>query len=374
VTQSASPLLTVSNLSVEYERRHGRASVLAVDGVSFAVDAGETVGLVGESGSGKSSVARAILGLAAVTSGSVKFEGDEIANATYRARRMLARHLQVVFQDPYASLNPARTVGKSLAETVRASPGLDKRAVEQRVATALVRVGLPAEAAKRYPTQFSGGQRQRIAIARALMGWPKLVICDEPVSALDLSIQAQILNLLRDLQRELSLSYLFISHDLAVVRYVSQRILVLYGGRVMEYGEAAGVYAAPAHPYTRTLLAAAAFPDPAVRRTPHPPTSKSLRPGPQPGSASPDSCVFADRCRYAIEECRSRRPRLESRPDGRLLACHRWRDLGAEGVPNHPPFATTDDRHDFALRATSAAGGPGAVGPRAGSAHCRGLS
>ena len=357
MSQSGPPLLEVSNLSVEYQQRHGQASVLAVDGVSFSIEPGEVVGLVGESGSGKSTVARAILGLAPVTSGSIEFEGGEISHATYRERRLLARNLQVVFQDPYASLNPARTVGKTLAETVRASPGLAKQVVEERIATTLGRVGLPAEAAKRYPTQFSGGQRQRIAIARALMGYPKLVICDEPVSALDLSIQAQILNLLRDLRRDLCLSYLFISHDLAVVRYVSQRILVLYRGRVMEYGGAADVYEAPAHPYTRALLAAVAFPDPEVRRAPRLPASRSLRPSSQPGSPNPDSCVFVDRCRYAIDECRSRRPRLESRADGRLLACLRWRDLAQEGPPVHPPPVSTDKQRGTSLRVTSVAGG-----------------
>jgi peptide/nickel transport system ATP-binding protein len=330
-----SPLLEVSGLSVEYQRRHGHAPVLAVDGVSFSIDAGGTMGLVGESGSGKSSVARAILGLAPVASGAIRFSGREIAHATYRERRLLARDLQVVFQDPFASLNPARTVSKTLAETVRTSRSMDKHTIEERIVHVLDSVGMAPEAARRYPAQFSGGQRQRIAIARALMGDPKLVICDEPVSALDLSIQAQILNLLRDLQREFSLSYLFISHDLAVVRYVSQRILVLYRGRVMEYGEAADVYAMPAHPYTRALLAAVALPDPEARQAPRPTELTSSRSGRGQGYSSQDSCGYVDRCPHAIDKCRSQRPRLESAPDGRLVACHRWQSLGAEGALSH---------------------------------------
>src|SRR6185369_11786443 len=235
--------------------------------VSLSVAARETVGLVGESGSGKSTIGRAILGLTPVNDGTVAFDGADITHADYRARQRLAADLQVVFQDPYSSLNPTRTIGQTLAETLRVQGKRHTKAeVTERVRWMLERVGLPADAAGRYPAHFSGGQRQRIAIARALMVQPRLVICDEPVSALDLSVQAQVLNLLRELQNEFQLGYLFIAHDLAVVRHLSHRIIVLYRGRIMEEGSAATVYANPLHPYTQTLLEAAPVPDPERQR------------------------------------------------------------------------------------------------------------
>ncbi len=262
------PLLQVSELSVVYRVRHGRRT--AVAGVSFDVRAGETVGLVGESGSGKSSIGRAVLGLVTPAAGRIVFDGAELGSLSRAARRLRTRHLQAIFQDPYSSLNPTRTIGASLVEPLLvhggpACSGGVREANRARVRELLERVDLPADAAARYPAQFSGGQRQRIAIARALVLAPKLLICDEPVSALDLSVQAQVLNLLARMQQEFALSYLFISHDLAVVRQLSHRVIVLRRGEIVEQGSADQVYSAAQHPYTQALLAAAPVPDPAVQ-------------------------------------------------------------------------------------------------------------
>jgi ABC-type oligopeptide transport system ATPase subunit len=258
------PLLDIHGLTIEY-RRGRHAVVRAVDGVSLQVQPGETVGLVGESGSGKSTLGNAVLGLVPVHRGAIFFDGKDITRARFRERRALSEHLQVVFQDPYSSLNPVRTIGQTLAEPLHVHRKLRRSEREGPIRAMLQRVGLPPEAADRYPAQFSGGQRQRIAIARALMVSPRLIICDEPVSGLDLSVQAQVLNLLFELQRDFGLSYLFISHDLAVVRHVSHRIIVLYRGQIMESGPANQVYEAPSHPYTQALLAAAPVPDPELQ-------------------------------------------------------------------------------------------------------------
>jgi peptide/nickel transport system ATP-binding protein len=255
-------LLSVQELSVVYALRGRRAVVPALDAVSLDIAPGETLGVVGESGSGKSTLANAVLGLVPVRSGRVYFDGQDITSASTRQRRLLSQHLQVVFQDPYSSLNPARTIQQTLVEPLLVHRKLSRQQMTELVTEALGRVGLPAHIAARYPVQFSGGQRQRIAIARALMLSPKLIIFDEAVSALDLSVQAQILNLLARLQRELSLSYLFISHDLDVVRYVSHRLAVLYKGKVVESGSAEQVYTSPQQPYTQRLLSAALLPDP----------------------------------------------------------------------------------------------------------------
>jgi ABC-type glutathione transport system ATPase component len=259
-------LLTVHDLTVEYRSGRRAKHVRALDSVSLSIGAGETLGLVGESGSGKSTLARAILGLAPVRSGTIEYDGRDITRATRSERRALSADVQVVFQDPYSSLNPARTVRQTLAEPLGVHERLSRREVSERVREMLVRVGLAADAADRYPRHFSGGQRQRIAIARALMLSPRLIVCDEAVSALDLSVQAQILNLLLELQEELSLSYLFISHDLSVVRHLSHRIVVLYLGEVVESGPTNVVCGRPTHPYTRALLASAPVPDPAPQR------------------------------------------------------------------------------------------------------------
>jgi oligopeptide/dipeptide ABC transporter ATP-binding protein len=301
---SGAPLLSVSGLTVEFRDRGHR--LRAVDGVSLDIGAGETVGLVGESGSGKSTLGRAILGLVPPAGGTITFGGRDITGASGRERRALARDIQVVFQDPYGSLNPAMKVSSILAESLRARGKLPSAEVSDRVRDMLNRVALPAAAAGRYPGAFSGGQRQRLAIARALMPSPKLVICDEATSALDLSVQAQILNLLRDLQRQYSLSYLFIGHNLDVVRFVSHRIVVLYRGVVLEEGPADAVARHPRHPYTQLLVAAGA--------------GQAAKAGAR--SELSEGCPFAPRCPLATDICRERIPRLVRPKKDFALACH----------------------------------------------------
>jgi len=310
-------LLEVCDLTVEFRAGRRRSPVRALDRVSLTMSPGETLGLVGESGSGKTTLTHAILGLVRATSGHIRFAGHDFAQAGHRLRRGLSRDLQVVFQDPYSSLNPARTVGQILREPLDVHESLSREQARSRIADMLELVGLPRSAAERYPAEFSGGQRQRIAIARALMVSPKLVLCDEPVSALDLSVQAQILNLFADLQRDLSVAYLFVSHDLAVVRYVSSRVMVLYRGQVMESGPAEAVCTRPAHPYTRDLLAAAPSPDPA--RASKASMNGSSRPW-QPSSGG--GCPYYGRCPIAVERCRSERPELRTVGAGTQAACH----------------------------------------------------
>ncbi len=260
-------LLDVRSLTVRYHRGRGKAQLEALREVTLTIGPGETVALVGESGSGKSTLGNAILGLVPADSGTIVFAGTDITRASPRMRRSLATDIQAVFQDPYGSLNPVRTIGQTLSEPLLARDHrVGRKAAGIAVRSALERVGLSAAAAARYPAQFSGGQRQRIAIARALMLSPRLVICDEPLSALDLSVQAQVVNLLTSLQRDLGVSYLFITHDLAVVPHIAHRVAVLRRGQLVETGSASQVSTAPAHPYTRALLAAAPVPDPAGQR------------------------------------------------------------------------------------------------------------
>lgn len=255
MTDQVAPLLEIENVVVRYRGRRG-GEVRALDGVSLSVQEGATVGLVGESGSGKTTLGRAVLGLSTVAGGTIRFAGRDITHATRQERRELSRDIQVVFQDPYGSLNPTKTIGRTIAEPLRLQHYLDQSAVRRRVAEVLDQVGLPASAADRHPVEFSGGQRQRIAIARSLAVRPRLIICDEPVSALDLSIQAQILNLFNDLKSALGVSYLFISHDLGVVRYIADEIVVLHLGRVAESGHSEAIFTNPAQDYTKRLLAA----------------------------------------------------------------------------------------------------------------------
>ncbi|HWI72255.1 MAG TPA: oligopeptide/dipeptide ABC transporter ATP-binding protein [Baekduia sp.] len=322
------PLLTVKGLRVDFSLGRRHAPVRAVDDVSFAIAERETLGVVGESGSGKSTIGRAILGLTAIEDGEVIFAGSDIAHASSRQRRAMSTDLQVVFQDPYGSLNPSRKVGESISEPLRAHRGYAKADAKRLTGEMLDRVGLPADAADRFPSQFSGGQRQRIAIARALIVQPRLVVCDEPVSALDLCVQAQVINLLRDVQDSTQLSYLFISHDLDVVRYMADRVLVLYRGRVMEVGDAEAVAARPAHPYTQALLQAQPVPDPAVQRRRKP---FGLAPDQAPAQTPANACPFSGRCPHVQEICVTQRPGLEAGPDGRQVACHRWRELELAG-------------------------------------------
>ena len=325
-TPQSAPLLELSRLTVEFEGGRRRRSVRAVDDVTLTVAPRETVGLVGESGAGKTTIGRAVLGLVPVTSGTMSFAGIDITHVRGAQRRQLGQQLQVVFQDPYSSLNPTRTIGQTIAESVQAHKHVDKEEMDDRVRTILGHVGLPADAARRYPSHFSGGQRQRIAIARALICEPRLVICDEPVTALDLSIQAQILNLLAKLQREFALSYLFVAHDLSVVRHSTQRVIVLYRGCIVEHGPTEAVYTSPKHPYTRALLEAMPVPDPNEQRKRRARQRREQAPPNPP--ASSEGCPFTTRCLHARDICHTHRPPLEpTTRQGTVVACHRWQEI-----------------------------------------------
>ena len=306
-------LLSVSELRTTY--RVGPEPLHAVDGVSFDIAHGETVGLVGESGCGKSTLGKTILRLVEPASGRVLFDGADLTALSEHSLRTHRRRLQMVFQDPFASLNPRQTIGQILGAPLDVH-GIGARADRRdRVADILARVGLPPDAASRYPHEFSGGQRQRIGIARALILGPDLIICDEPVSALDLSVQAQILNLLADIKRSLKLSLLFISHDLSVVRYLSDRVLVMYLGRIVESGSHEQIWHRPLHPYTRALIDA--IPDPGRRRYAAP------LPGdlPDPRKTS-KGCRFQPRCPLATEICSQQDPTLRRTASGQQVACH----------------------------------------------------
>jgi oligopeptide transport system ATP-binding protein len=296
------------------------ARVHAVDDVSIDLRAGETLGLVGESGCGKSTLARCIARLFPLTAGSVVFEGQDISRLSRRQLRPVRRELQLVFQDPYASLNPRKRVGEILSDPLRIHKYGNRNAIRRRVRELLALVGLSPEHINRYPHEFSGGQRQRIGVARALALHPKLIIADEPVSALDVSIRAQVINLLDDLQDELHLTYIFIAHDLGVVRHVSDRIAVMYLGKIVEISPAEELYQRPVHPYTEALLSAVPIPDPdlSARR------KQIVLEGDVPSPIlPPPGCRFHPRCRYATKICAQQEPPLvEHGPGGHLAACH----------------------------------------------------
>lgn len=299
-------------------------TLTALEDISFTIRQGETLGIVGESGCGKSTLGRCILQLLTPDSGRVLWMGEDIARLPESQMRKRRRDLQIIFQDPLASLNPRMTVGEIIADPLRTlMPELDGKARRAKVLAMMEAVGLLPEMINRYPHEFSGGQAQRIGIARALITEPKLIVCDEPVSALDVSIQAQILNLLADLKDKFGLTLVFISHNLSVVRHVSDRILVLYLGRMVELAEGDDLYADPKHPYTRALLTAVPIPDPVRARQR---TIDGLE-GEIPSPINPPSgCTFRTRCRHAVAHCAEERPPLESSGKG-LVACHRWKEL-----------------------------------------------
>ena len=324
---SSAPLLEVEALARHYVVSRGfmrpTGLVRALDGVSFTLEAGRTLAVVGESGCGKSTLARQVTMIERPTSGTLKLDGDDVAHADHAARKRLRPRVQMVFQNPYASLNPRKKVGTLLEEPLAINLDLDRATRRERAHAMMAKVGLRPEHYGRYPHMFSGGQRQRIAVARALMLSPRLVVADEPVSALDVSIQAQVLNLLMDLQQEMGIAYLFISHNLQVVRHIADTVLVMYLGRVVEYGPKAAVFARPAHPYTRALLASTPVLDRAARRQRIPLAGELPSPLDPPGG-----CAFHQRCPHAIERCRREVPALESLGDIRV-ACHRARELDA---------------------------------------------
>lgn len=317
------PLLEVADLVKHFPVRRGLlkrtvAHVRAVDGVSFELAPGETLCLVGESGCGKSTVGRLILRLIDPTAGSVRLNGEDITTLSRSEMRQKRKSLQIVFQDPYASLNPRMTAGRIVGEPIENFGGMTAADRETRVGDLFERVGLRRDAMRRYPFEFSGGQRQRLGLARALALNPSVIVADEPVSALDVSVQAQVLNLMMDLQADLKLAYLFISHDLGVVEHIADRVAVMYLGRIVEIAEKEQLFAAPRHPYTRALLSAAPIPDPKARR------ERIVLEGDVPSPMTPPSgCHFHTRCPFAFDRCRSESPVLrDAAAGGHRVACH----------------------------------------------------
>jgi oligopeptide transport system ATP-binding protein len=353
------PLLSVSGLTKHFPVKRGIVfqsavgTVRAVDGLSFDVAPGETLALVGESGCGKSTTGRLVLRLIEATEGTIRFAGRDVRGLSRGALRDLRRDMQIIFQDPYASLNPRLTVGETLAEPLRLHGLASGAALRRRIDELLGEVGLSAWHALRYPHEFSGGQRQRIGIARALASQPKLIVCDEPVSALDVSIQAQVINLMQDLKGKFGLSYIFIAHDLAVVRHISDRVAVMYLGKIVELAPKRSLFARPRHPYTQALLSAVPVPDPTAQR------ARIRLAGDVPSPLNPPKgCRFHTRCAHAQDRCRKEEPLLRPLQDGagaegQVVACHFAESIVPPAlVPeNDPPYA----RRLAALRRLSAA-------------------
>jgi len=318
------PVLELKNLKKHFISSNGvfsrnKTTVKAVDGIDLTVNSGETVGLVGESGCGKTTVGRTVLKLYEPTSGSIIFDGEEITNFSPRQMKPVRSKLQMIFQDPYSSLNPRHTIGSIIASSYEIHGIHPEGGVKKAVQNLLDRVGLNPEHINRFPHEFSGGQRQRIGIARALALRPKLIIADEPVSALDVSIQAQVVNLLDDLQKEMGLSYLFIAHDLSVVQHISDRVIVMYLGKIMEEAKTSQLFLNPRHPYTKALLSAVPIPDPEIERN----RERIVLSGDLPSPANPPSgCVFSTRCWKATEKCHQIAPPLVEISIGSKVACH----------------------------------------------------
>jgi peptide/nickel transport system ATP-binding protein/oligopeptide transport system ATP-binding protein len=323
VSRAGAPLLRVEALKKYFPLAEGllarsRSAVRAVDGVSFEIDRGETLALVGESGCGKSTVGRAILNLVTPTAGKVELAGEDIAGLSRVRMLPYRRHMQVIFQDPYSSLNPRMTAGELVGEPLAVHRVASGSAREERVAALFRRVGLRPDQMKNYPHEFSGGQRQRVGIARALAIGPQLIIADEPVSALDVSIQAQVVNLLMDVQAELGVAYLFLAHDLSVVEHMSHRVAVMYLGRIVEHAPRRELFNAPLHPYTEALLSAVPRPEPRRKRR-----GRIVVGGEPPNPVDPPSgCHFHTRCPYAVARCRTEEPALRELRPGHWASCH----------------------------------------------------
>jgi oligopeptide/dipeptide ABC transporter ATP-binding protein len=322
MSAAASPVLEVKNLKKHFPVRRGflgrqSGTVHAVDGVSFAVQAGETLGLVGESGCGKSTAGKVILKLIEPTAGEIYLDGERIDRLSRGAMRRRRSKVQVVFQDPYSSLNPRMRAKEIVAEPLRNFGYVERAEIEDRVAVLFRQVGLRRDQLPRFPHEFSGGQRQRLVIARALALKPKLIVCDEPVSALDVSVQAQVINLLADLQSSFGVAYVFIAHDLAVVEHISHRVAVMYLGRIVELGDRRALFATPQHPYTEALLSAVPVPQPGAQRR------RVILQGEVPSPITPPSgCHFHTRCLYAEERCRIETPLMREVRPGHFAACH----------------------------------------------------
>jgi len=338
--QQSMPIIEGRNLAKRFGGKKGffqsSPTVYAVNDVSISVWPGETFAIVGESGCGKSTLARLLLRLIEPSDGSVHYQGNDITALSSAEMRSLRSEMQIIFQDPFASLNPRMTVGSIIAEPIRLHGLAKGKAVEDRVAELLRTVGLRPEYANRYPHEFSGGQRQRIGVARALAGQPKLIIGDEPVSALDVSIQAQVINLLEDLKEEFGLTLIIVAHDLAVIRHMSDRVAVMYLGEVVELSPVDPLYEKPLHPYTQTLLDAIPVPVPGGRE------KRALAKGDVPSPTNPlPGCKFHTRCPYAQEKCRVDHPPLEDVGDGRSVACHFWREIQEQDHATAPADGTS---------------------------------
>jgi peptide/nickel transport system ATP-binding protein len=345
---SDSSLVAVEDLRVWFPIKSGLVldrhvgDIKAVDGVTLAIERGETLGLVGESGCGKSTLGRAVLRLYEPTGGRIVFDGQDISHLGEAELRPLRRRMQMIFQDPFASLNPRHSVGRIVSEPLRVHGIAGRRESGKRVGELLEIVGLPADAGSRYPHEFSGGQRQRIGLARALALNPDFIVCDEPVSALDVSIQAQIVNLMESLQRDFDLTYLFIAHDLAVVRHISDRIAVMYLGKIVEVSPAEELYDNPLHPYSISLLSAVPIPDPEVERS----RETILLAGDLPSPANPpDACRFHTRCPFVQEtRCRDEEPVLRKLEGDHWVSCHWAEDIRAGAIQPHEVEAVFEEQ------------------------------